>query len=398
MPYDLVIKNGIIVDPAQGLNDVKDVAFSNGKVAALDTEIPEDSAYEVLDANGLIVTPGLIDLHVHAFWGASDWGIEPDPSNVAQGVTTAVDAGSAGANNFPAFRKYVLAQCITRLYALLNVSTIGLPSHTVGELEGKRWVDTQRTVRTALANSEYILGIKARLGRAQAGDDDLVILQHTIEVAETIGKFVMIHVGNTRTPLEKLLAMLRPGDVVTHSFHNMQHGILDQAGTLLESIREAQHRGVIFDVGHGVGSFTFEVADKALSQGFYPNTISSDLHFFSIQGAVPSLINVLNKLLYLGMSLTDVIRLSTQTPAGVLSKGDELGTLKTGATADATIMCSEEGRFSLTDTAGISVQTNRRLAHRYTVCRGHVFRPWLGALQAVEQAHQISWQEMLQNR
>lgn len=395
MQYDLLIKGGTVVDPSQGLNSVRDVAFSNGKVAALDDGVSEDLAREVVDATGLIVTPGLVDLHVHAFWGASEWGIEPDPTNVARGVTTALDAGSAGAHNFPAFRKYVLERCATRLYALLNVSTIGIPSHLVGEVEGLRWVDVARTVEVARANSQYILGIKARLGKAQAGRDDGDALKCAIEAAEALDKFVMIHVGNTTTSLEKLVGMLRPGDVVTHCFHDLPHGILDDSGRVLESIQEAQQRGIIFDVGHGAGSFTFDVAYKALSQGFHPGNISSDLHFYSIQGAVPDFLAVLTKFMYLGMSLDEVVRLTTKTAAETMGLDGKLGTLKVGAEGDATVMRLEEGRFALTDSAGVTVESEQRLAHVCTIRCGQVYRAWLGAPQTVEPVQGISWNQLL---
>ena len=343
----------------------------------------------------MIVTPGLIDLHIHAFWGASDWGIEPDPSNIARGVTTALDTGSAGACNFPAFRKYVLERCTTRLYALLNIATIGIPSHKVGELESLRWVDVDRAIQTARANADYIVGFKARLGKAQAGNNDLSALKHALEAAEATGKFLMIHVGHTRTPLEELAARLRPGDVVTHCFHSFPHGILDDAGRIRDGILEAQRRGVIFDVGHGVGSFSFEIAEKALSQGFRLGNISSDLHFYSLQATVPDLTFVLSKFFCLGMSLDEVIRLSTATAARIIGLDGRLGTLKIGAEGDATVMRLEEGAWRFTDTLGATRESKQRLTHVGTVRAGSLYRPWLGALQTVGPVNQIAWHRML---
>jgi dihydroorotase len=395
MSYDLLIKGGLVVDPAQGLHRVCDVAFAAGRVALVQDHISDSEATEVLEADGMVVTPGLIDLHVHAFWGASDWGIEPDPSNIAHGVTTALDAGSAGASNFPAFRKYVLERCTTRLYALLNIATIGIPSHKVGELESLRWVDVDRAIQTVRANPDHIVGLKARLGKAQAGDNDLSALKHALEAADATGKFLMIHVGNTRTPLEELASRLRPGDIVTHCFHGFPHGILDDAGRIRDGIVEAQRRGVIFDVGHGVGSFSFEIAEKALSQGFQLGNISSDLHFYSLQATVPDLLFVLSKFFCLGLSLDEVIRLSTLTAARIIGLDGRLGTLKSGAEGDATVMRLEEGAWRFSDTLGVTRESKQRLTHVGTVRAGSLYRPWLGALQTVGPVNKIAWRRML---
>jgi len=227
MAYDLLIRGGTVIDTSQGLNDVRDVALSDGKVAAVEEGIPESLARETLDASDLIVTPGLLDLHVHVFWGATHYGIEPDTGNVEKGVTTAVDAGSAGAGTFPAFRRHVLERADTRLYALLNISAMGMISPKIGELEDLRWADVEAAVETGRANRDYVLGIKARLSVNLAGEQDVEVLKRAIEAAEALDRFVMIHVGNTKTPLDELAAMLRPGDVVTHSFHGRDHGVLD---------------------------------------------------------------------------------------------------------------------------------------------------------------------------
>ena len=377
MAYDLVIKSGTVIDPSQGLSAIRDVALADGKVAAIEKGIPETLAQEVLDASGLIVTPGVLDLHVHVFWGASHYGIEPDPGNVAKGVTTALDVGSAGAHTFAAFRRYVLETADTRLYALLNISAMGMISPKIGELEDLRWADVEDAVEVGRANRDYVLGIKARLGRAQAADNDLEALKRAIEAAEALDGFVMIHVGNTRTPLEELTAMLRPGDAVTHAFHGHAHGILDDAGRVLDGIKEAQQRGIVFDIGHGAGSFSFDTAEKALAQGFFPGNISSDLHIYNIEGPVFDQVTTLSKFMHLGMSLEDVIRLSTETTATTMGMSDTLGTLKVGAEGDVTVMRLDEGRFALTDSMGVSVEARQRLTHVRTVRAGRIYRPWL---------------------
>ena len=377
MSYDLLIKGGTVVDPGQGLNAIRDVALSDGRVAAIEEGIPERLAGEVLDASGLIVTPGLMDLHVHVFLGVSHYGIEPDPGNIARGVTTALDVGSAGARTFPAFLRYVLERAETRLYALLNISAMGMISPKIGELEDLRWADVEEAVEVGRANRDYVLGIKARLGRDQAADNDVDAVKRAIEAAEALGGLVMIHVGGTRSPLEELVAMLRPGDVVTHAFHGRSHGVLDDSGRVLDGIKEAQQRGIVFDIGHGAGSFSFDTAEKAMSQGFLPGNISSDLHIYNIEGPVFDQLTTLSKFIHLGMALEDVIRLSTETTADTMGVGGRLGTLRVGAEGDVTIMRLDEGRFTFTDSMGVSVDGRRKLTHISTVRGGRIYRPWL---------------------
>ncbi len=377
MPYDLLIKGGTVVDPSQGLSAARDVAFSGGRVAAIGQSIPESEASEVLDASGLIVTPGLIDLHVHVFWGASHYGVEPDISNVSKGVTTAVDAGSSGARTFPAFRKYVLERADTRLYTLLNISSMGMISPKVGELVHIEWADVEDAVRVGSANRDRIVGIKVRLSNNISANNDEEALKRAIEAAESIGGFVMAHIVNSTTPVERLLPSFRPGDVVTHSFHGHPGGILDNAGRVKDAYQEAQRRGVIFDIGHGAGGFSFAVMEKALSQGFLPNNISSDTHVYNIQGPVFDQVTTLSKFLHLGMSLEEVIALSTSVTAKAIGKADSIGTLRVGAEGDATLMRLEQGRFTLTDSTRVSVEARQRLTHIHTVRGGRLYRPWL---------------------
>ncbi len=374
MKYDLLIKGGLVVDPSQGLSEVRDVAFAKGKVAAAGN-LSDGDASEVVDATGLIVTPGLLDLHVHVFPSVSHFGIEPDHSNIGKGVTTAVDAGSAGALTFPFFRKHIIGMADTRLYSLLNISSTGMISPKVGELEDIRLADVEAAVDAGRANRDVIVGIKARLSRSTAGENDVDALERALEAAEALGVFVMIHVGGTRSPMEKLVNMLRPGDVVTHSYHGNDYGILDDAGRVIEGIREAQRKGVVFDVGHGAGSFSFDVAERALSEGFDPGNISSDIHIYNIEGPVFDQVTTISKFMWLGMSLEDVVRLTTESTARIIG-ADGLGSLKAGAVGDATIMRRDEGKFILTDSVGRSVTADDKLVHVQTIRSGRVHRPW----------------------
>ena len=377
MVYDLLIKGGTLIDPAQGINGPMDVAITGAKVVAVAKGISDFVAAEIVDATGLIVTPGLIDLHVHVFWGASHYGIEPDANNVAKGVTTALDAGSAGARTFPAFRRYVLEQADTRLFALLNISAMGMISPEIGELEDIRWAHIQEAVKTGRENRDHILGIKARLGRVQSADNDIEALKRALQAATILDGFVMVHVGGTKTPLLQIVDMLRAGDVVTHAYHGSSHGILDDTGKVKDGFAAARDRGVIFDVGHGRGSFSFDVADKAMSQGFYPGNISSDLHVYNIEGPVHDQLTTLSRFLHLGLPLDDVIRLSTETTAKAMGMAGKLGTLKVGAEADVTLVRLAEGKFAYEDSLGMKAEGTQRLEHALTIRGGRVYKPWL---------------------
>ncbi len=373
MPYDLLVKRGLVIDPSQDFRGIADVALSRGKVAALEESIPEREAKQVVDASGLVVMPGLVDLHVHVFWGVSHFGIEPDPNCVAKGVTTAVDAGSAGATNFAAFRRFIIERSDTRIRAFLHISAAGLPYREIGELEDIRWADVPLAVKVAREHADLILGIKVRLSQAQVKSQDIEALTRAIDAATQLGKPVMLHVGDTFSPIEKILGMLRPGDVMTHCFTGRPHGILDSSGRVLDAAIDARKRGVVFDVGHGQGSFSFDVADRALAQGFGPTTISSDLHTYSYQGPVYDLATTLSKYMRLGLSLDDAVRLATAATAKVMGMEGRIGTLKKGAEGDVAVMRLEEGRFTFTDSYGKTADATQRLVPVTTIRKGKVY-------------------------
>ena len=368
--YDLLVANGTVVDPARGLHARCDVAVSSGLIAAVEPAIDTRQAPEVIDAGGLIVTPGLVDLHTHLFLGVSHYGIDVDAGCLAKGVTTAVDAGSAGAQTFPGFRRYVIDVVSTRILAFENISVIGMITARVGELEDLRYAAPDEAVAVAEAHRDVIVGIKVRLGYQMVGERGLPALRLAREAADRLALPLMVHIIDLPEPLPEILPLLERGDIITHCFHGERNGILDEAGRVLPAVRAAADRGVIFDVGHGVGSFSFEVGRRALADGLLPDTISSDLHAHNINGPVFDLATTLSKFLYLGLPLDQVIARATHAPAHAIGWEGRIGTLAPGAQADIATFELAEGSFTLTDATGESVQAEQRLVPRRVVRAG----------------------------
>jgi len=361
--YDLVISGGTVIDPASGLHDRRDVGIAGGRMAAVEHHIAGSEAALVIDATDAFVVPGLVDLHVHVYPGVADLSVEADPTCLGRGATTVVDAGSAGANTFPGFRRLVVAPSRGRILAFLNISATGQIDPFLGELHDLRFADPERAAAVALANPDVIVGFKVRLSEMLAGPNGLIALERAIEAGHATGLPVMAHIGGTPFDIEEVLARLRPGDIVTHAYTGWQPGaIVNDAGRVVPGAGEARARGVRFDVGHGAGSFTWPVAEAALADGFRPDTISSDLHRFNIATPVHDLATTLSKFLLLGLSLDEVVAMATVAPAAALGPaGLSLGTLAVGAEADVTVLRLDEGRVSLTDSAGTAREARQQL-------------------------------------
>ena len=389
--FDLVVQNGRVIDPSQDLDAVCDIGIIGPSISALGQNLAVDGVRTgVIDASGLIVTPGMIDLHTHVYWGVAPLGVEADPNCLARGVTTAVDAGSSGAATFPGFRRYVIDVSATRIVAMLHISSIGMAREDggpepVGELEDIRWAHVGRAVDIARAHADVIMGIKVRLQSEMAGSDPDQIreaLRRTQQAADAIGKPAMVHIGGTAIPLDEILGALNTGDTVTHCYHARSEGVLDENGKIRPSVKRAVERGINFDVGHGQGSFDYGVAQAALDQGLLPGTISSDIHAWNIAGPVYDLATTASKFLHLGMSLPEVIRRVTTTPAHAIGMGDRLGTVAPGAEADLTLMRLVEGEWPFEDSTGVVEIGNRRLepvsvvrAGRPHPCTPSTYRP-----------------------
>jgi dihydroorotase len=372
--YDLLISGGNLIDRSQGINGRRDVAFSGGKVAAVAERIDPADATETIDATGKIVSPGLIDAHVHIYEGVTHYGINADATCLAHGATTVVDAGSAGHDTFKGFRKYVIEPSATRILAHVNISSMGMIAEEVGELDDIKWASVPKALQTIEANRDVVLGVKVRLTKylncsESAGIKPLYLAR---EAADAAGLPLMIHPQDSwADSLDQVLAVLREGDMMTHMYHGMRHGILDDEGKIRPEVQAARDRGVIFDVGHGAGSFDWDVCTKALAQEFEPTTISSDLHAHNVEGPVYDLVTTISKFLLLGMSLEDALAKVTEVPSRVaVGHHTGLGTLVPGAEGDAVVLEMEEGDFPFVDSRWVERRGTSRLAVRNVVKAG----------------------------
>jgi len=378
MTYDLILRGGRVIDPSQKLDAVADVAFAGGKVARIGAGLAADAAAEVRDVAGLIVTPGLIDLHTHVYWGGTSLGIDAEEFCRTSGVTTAIDTGSAGPGNFLGFRKHVIEKSEVRILAYLHISHAGIYgfSHRVmvGESEELRLMAPVDCAEVADANRDVIVGIKVRVGLHASGTSGIVPLEIALEVAEAVGMPLMAHIDHPPPSYEEVLARLRPGDVLTHAFRPFPNSPATAQGTVKGAVLDARKRGVIFDIGHGKGSFAFKTARAMLANGFFPDTISSDVHALCINGPAFDQVTTMSKFLCLGMPLSDVIAASTVNAAMAL-KRPELGTLKPGSIGDATVLSVREGRFDYVDVVDEHLDGNRRIASEGVVIAGKWWHP-----------------------
>jgi dihydroorotase len=378
MNYDLIVRGGRVIDPSQDLDGVMDVAFAGGKVAATGRSLRPGPATEIRDATGLIVTPGLIDLHTHVYWGGTSLGIDAEEFCRMSGVTTAVDTGSAGPGNFMGFRKHVIEKSDVRILAYLHVSHAGVYAFSqqvmVGESEEIRLMNPTDAVEVADKNRDVIVGIKVRVGRRSSGTQGLNALGIAIQVAEETGMPLMCHIDHPPPSYDEVLERLRPRDILTHAFRPFPNSPATAQGTVRASVLDARARGVLFDIGHGQASFSFKTARAMIANGFYPDTISSDVHALCINGPAFDQVTTLSKFLLLGLSLPDVIKMSTINAAHALGR-PELGTLKPGSPGDATLLSLRDGAFDFADVVGEHVTGSQKLFSEGVVLNGRCWHP-----------------------
>jgi dihydroorotase len=372
--FDLLIRGGEVVDPGGGREGRLDVAVRRGRIAAVDPDLPAESAYVVLDASGQLVTPGLVDLHTHVFHKVTYWGIDPDPVASRTGVTTWNDAGSAGAITLEGLREFVVRPAQARITAFLNISHIGLvaDNHECATLE---FLDVDLFRRIVDRNRDFVRGVKVRMGTPTVGDNGLEPLRRARRAADECDLPLMVHIAFGPPGIEDVLALMRPGDILTHCFTGLTMKIVDDEGRLYDFARQAWDSGVVMDIGHGTGSFSFETADALVAQGRLPDVISTDLHQLSVNGPAFDLPTCMSKFLHLGMHLRDVVRATTVRPAEVLGLDGGLGTLRPGSVADIALFRLLHGRFPLYDISGAVRESERLLVNTATIVGGRIFEP-----------------------
>lgn len=373
MRYDLVLKGARLIDPAQGLDQVADLAFSDGRVAAIGASIPASEGADVRDVAGRIVTPGFIDLHTHVYWGGTSLGVDAADFARQSGVTTVVDAGSAGPGNFRGFLKHVIEPSEPRIFAYLHISFAGIYAFSkrimVGESGDMRLMSPADAVEIANAHRDVVVGIKVRVGRNASGASGAAPLDIALQVAEELSLPLMAHIDEPPPSYEDVLLRLRPGDVLTHCFRPFPNSPVSGQGAVKTAVLEARQRGVLFDVGHGKGSFSFKVARAMLEAGFMPDTISSDVHVLNLDGPVFDQATTLSKFLSLGATLTDVVRATTANAAAAIRR-PELGTLRPGSAGDATIFTVKDGDFTYVDSTDERMTGNKKILIDGIVLKG----------------------------
>lgn len=363
--FDLLLRNAYVVDPSQGLAGMRDIGMRFGLIEAVEARIAPERANRVMDAGAKLVTPGLIDLHCHTFAYGSAIGIPADELVAHQCTTTTVSAGDAGANNLAAFRRFLLPASRTRQFAFVHIAVMGLSTYPVPELANLEFAQVDVCARAIAENADFVLGAKVRMSENVIARHGLEPLKRAIAacVAAGVPARVMCHIGGVsdRALMTQILDLLRPGDVLTHCFSGAPNlggegTNIVQDGRLLPAALAAKQRGVIFDVGHGGGSFDYTVAEAAIAQGCAPDTISSDAHVVSANTpGMPYLPWVMSKFLNMGYSLPQVVAMATQAPARVINRMPLLGTLQRGAPADLSILEKVDGPVSFVDT-----RNNRR--------------------------------------
>ena len=370
MSFDVLIRGGEVVDPGGGHEGRLDVAIEGDRIAAVDRDIPMESAARVIDATGQVVTPGLVDLHAHVFHKLTYWGIDPDPVGSRSGVTTWNDAGSVGALTLEGFRDFVVRPAKVGITAFDNISSIGLVCDDY-ECANPWYLDVDLFRRMVDRNRDLVLGVKVRMGNlVPLAGDALEPLRRARQAADECELPLMMHISFGPPTIEEVLPFLKPGDVLTHCFTGHAMKIVDDEGRLLEVARRAWESGVVFDVGHGTGSFSFEIAEAVMGDGRKPDVISTDLHQLSVNGPTFDLPTTLSKFLHLGMSLAEVIEAATVRPAAVLGLAGEVGTLQPGSRADVALFRLYEGSFPLQDIHGNVRYSGRLLRNTLTIVGG----------------------------
>ena len=374
--FDLLLTGGTVLNPATRVNQILDVGVTGNRVAAIAAAMPRADAKRVLDVTGCYVTPGLIDFHVHSYWGVNPYGCDLDPLCLATGVTTTMDAGSAGSINLRGFRKLVYEQSKTRMLGFVALAQHGVLNQP-GELLNLGFADSDGSAQAVSDNRDIEVGIKVRLHKKAIGDNSRAALCLAIKAGEATRTPIMVHVGDTAIGMDEIAATLRPGDIITHCYTPQKPSIIDEQGKLLPEVRKAKERGVIFDVGHAGGHFDFNLVRRAMGEGIVPDVISSDLHGRLSQpgfGVVGDLPTTLTKFLPLGLSFDEIIAKCTIGAARVVGWQDRIGSLEAGREADIAVLQINDEPTKLRDSVGGEMTYDRRIAAKWTIRAGELFQ------------------------
>ena len=379
--YDLLLKGGTVVDAASGLDGVLDVAIENGKIARIAAGIAAGEAARVIEVGGKLVTPGLIDCHAHVFEGVSRTGVNPDLAGVYAGVTTIVDAGSAGAATFDAFPRHIIPRCHTEIVPFLHICQTGLATNP--DIIAESSVDLDDTVRVASQHKGLIRGIKARMVSPALEIMGMEMPKLAKRAAREAGIKLMVHIGDTTKRydpkvIHPLLSLLEPGDILTHYFTPNPGGVLDANGRLVPEAREAADRGVWFDTAHGRMNFSFDVGRRIIDQGLLPHCISTDLTVPGRLETVHSMTEIMTRFLGLGFTLAQVVAMSTTNPAKAIGVEHRLGRLEVGRQADVSVLELRQGDWMVYDILGSGLRVDCAFLPHLTVKRGTVFAPDFG--------------------
>jgi dihydroorotase len=379
--YDLLLKGGTVIDPAQDLRGALDVAVEDGKIARVAANIPKGEARRVIDVPGKTVTPGLIDLHTHVFDGVAANGVHPDIAGVHAGVTTVVDAGSSGCATFSAFPRHILPRCETEVIPLLHICQTGLATNP--DIIAESSIDLESTLRVAREHRGLIKGIKARMVSPALEIFGMEMPRLAKRAARESGVPLMVHIGDTTkrydpNVIRELLPLLEPGDIVTHLFTANPGGVLDPNGKLVPEAKELAARGVWLDTAHGRMNFGFNVGRRVLDQGVTPHCISTDLTIPGRANTVHSMVEIMARFLGMGFTLEQVIAMSTVNPARAIGEANHLGSLAVGRQADISVLEVREGRWVVYDTLRDSMKIDKTVIPVLTVKRGQLFEPEWG--------------------
>ena len=379
--YDLLLKSGTVIDPAQNVRGTLDVAVQDGKIASVAANIPASEARRVIHVPGKTVTAGLIDLHTHVFDGVAANGVHPDIAGVHAGVTTVVDAGSSGCATFGAFPRHILPKCETEVIPLLHICQTGLATNP--DIIAESSIDLESTLRVAKAHQGLIKGIKARMVSPALEIFGMEMPRLAKRAARESGLPLMVHIGDTTkrydpNVIRELLPLLEPGDIVTHLFTANPGGVLDTNGKLVPEAKELADRGVWLDTAHGRMNFGFNVGRRVLDQGLIPHCISTDLTVPGRLNTVHSMVEIMARFLGMGFTLDQVVAMSTVNPARAIGEEARLGSLAVGRQADISVLEVRDGRWVVYDTLRDSLKIDKTVVPVLTVKRGHVFEPEWG--------------------